>query len=81
MQFRQIDDASKLKASSCRYCGCTDKTPCLDGMDEPCYWIEQPTRTRDGVCSNLKCVTVFRRDKKQAKRVAHKQARTSARAL
>jgi hypothetical protein len=25
---------------TCRVCGCTDVTPCINGYGEPCSWIE-----------------------------------------
>ena len=34
----------------CRFCGCTDLTPCLFGDGQACGWV-----TEDG-CSNPACV-------------------------
>lgn len=32
------DTASETR--TCRACGCTDWTACLDDFQQPCYWIE-----------------------------------------
>jgi ParB family chromosome partitioning protein len=55
----------------CRYCGCTESTPCLtDG--EPCGWLVKPKKRGKnyiaGVCSAPKCALAFQKDKRSEKR-------------
>lgn len=44
-------DIEKLRGT-CRICGCTDKTPCVDEFENPCAWID----AEHTLCDNLDCI-------------------------
>jgi len=48
-------ESRKLKAGRCRYCGCTEGTPCLSmlrGVFSGCWWLDE-ART---ICSARQCM-------------------------
>lgn len=54
---------AKPKPGTCRYCGCTETTPCDVGVDGACAWVDKPHT----VCSNPKCLRKFNAEKKTKK--------------
>lgn len=58
----------KLPAGKCRYCGCTETTPCHVGKAGACAWYDKD-RT---LCTNPQCLRKFNADK-QAKKPEKKK--------
>lgn len=50
----------------CRYCGCTETTPCVRGNGDPCAWL---TAERD-VCNGERCVKAHEAAQLKAMHVA-----------
>ena len=58
-------ESPKLKAGRCRYCGCTERTPCNYTVQVQwrkyatlCWWVDK----RRTICSGRKCMRRARRD-------------------
>ena len=48
-------ESPKLKAGRCRYCGCTEGTPCLlalGGVVSGCWWVDKARP----ICSSRQCM-------------------------
>jgi ParB family chromosome partitioning protein len=51
----------KPKPSTCRFCGCTETTPCDVGVEGACAWIDKSHTA----CSNPNCLRRFNAEKKE----------------
>ena len=63
-QRMQGEAADKPKPGTCRFCGCTETTPCNVGVEGACAWVDKPHT----VCSNSKCLRRFNAEKTAAKK-------------
>ena len=54
----------KPKPGTCRFCGCTETTPCDVGVEGACAWIDKSHTA----CSNPKCLRRFNAEKAAAKK-------------
>jgi ParB family chromosome partitioning protein len=51
----------KPKPGTCRFCGCTETTPCDVGVEGACAWIDKSHTA----CSNPNCLRRFNAEKKE----------------
>jgi hypothetical protein len=63
-QRAQPKDEPKPKPGTCRFCGCTETTPCNVGVEGACAWVDK----QHTVCSNLKCLRRFNAEKDKAQK-------------
>jgi len=63
-QRLQAKAEPKPKPGICRFCGCTETTPCDVGVEGACAWVDEPHT----VCSNPKCLRRFNAEKAAAKK-------------
>jgi hypothetical protein len=63
--------AKSFDEPTCTVCGCTEGTPCINGIGETCAWTTLDKKTNVGVCSSCEA--------KSKRKAVHTSAKAAAR--
>jgi hypothetical protein len=59
VRARMVELARAANVRACRFCGCTERTACLDPLGGACSWFEKT------VCNDPRCMRAFDRERQR----------------